>query len=221
MQCPYCGQVNAESTRYCLRCGRAMPSESSSASVRVTPLEADRSAAGKRWGEAARPPRQTSGAGLASGGQQTVASERRPQQTVPREVVAAPEPPAPFPPRTLSQLQALLPGALEYTVGAEEVRSNRRKVIEIVYPPCTAWQQAATLYKALSERDDRRYETVVVRGFQEQSGPHFLFNNGQLTFDRNARLGGRLIKRYLIETHRGFEMEAVRVVLTEEVDEQA
>ncbi len=41
------------------------------------------------------------------------------------------------------------------------------------------------------------------------------FTNGQLRYDRNVPLGGQRINRYQIETGTGFEMDSVRIVLSE------
>ncbi|WP_376796758.1 hypothetical protein [Thermogemmatispora sp.] len=133
------------------------------------------------------------------------------------EPEALPKPPEGFPPKTLAQLRELAAAALAYKVGSEEREAGNKKVVEIIYPPCPAWQQVATLYQALIEHDDERYGTVVIRGFHEESDLRFAFNNGRLTFDRQVRLGDQLIRRYLIETHRGFEINSVRIVLTEEL----
>ncbi len=215
MRCPYCGQVNTDATRYCLRCGRAI------GTVQQPPLAA------RSQTESATSPmilRQAAQRGQARlpgpGIPGIVEASAQPVTTsavLPEEIVTSPRSPEGFPPKTLAQLRELAATALAYKVGGSEVQAGGKKVVEIVYPPCPAWQQVATLYKALSEHDDERYDTVIICGFHEESDLRFGFNNGRLTFDRRARLGNQLIRRYLIETHRGFEIDSVRIVLTEEL----
>ncbi|MBA2284806.1 MAG: hypothetical protein H0W02_04940, partial [Ktedonobacteraceae bacterium] len=43
----------------------------------------------------------------------------------------------------------------------------------------------------------------------------YSFTNGELTFDRDVRLGSQITNRYVIETGNGFESDSVRIVLTE------
>ncbi|WP_052890934.1 zinc ribbon domain-containing protein [Thermogemmatispora carboxidivorans] len=210
MRCPYCGQVNTDATRYCPRCGRAIGAVQQpllSTRPPVVPPAVPPSPAVR--GQRGRLP----GPGVVEATAQPVAAAAAPLG----EAVASPGPPEGFPPRTLAQLQELATAtALTYTVGSNRLEAGNKKVVEIIYPPCPAWQQVATLYKALSEHDDERYDSMIIRGFCEESDLRFAFNNGRLTFDRRVRLGGQLIRRYLIETHRGFEVNSVRIVLTEE-----
>ena len=127
----------------------------------------------------------------------------------------APEPPAPFPPRTLQQLLALEQGALTYTVVQDTVGDGRRKIVRIAYPRCTAWQQVATLLKALSEFKADKFDSVIIQGVSEQDAGAYRFTQGQLCFDRNVRLGSQTMNRYMIETGNGYEADAVRIVLAE------
>ena len=59
------------------------------------------------------------------------------------------------------------------------------------------------------------HETFVVQGVLPQDSDVYGFTNGQITFDRHARLGSQTMARYLVETNDGFASDAVRVVLTE------
>ncbi len=49
----------------------------------------------------------------------------------------------------------------------------------------------------------------------EQDTQVYAFTNGQLVFDHGVRLGGLIVNRYQIETGNGFEIDSVRIVLTE------
>lgn len=143
-----------------------------------------------------------------------------PQATQPEVPVVPPEPPPPeppaqFPPRTVEQLQALEPGALAYTVVNSATGDGRKKIVRIVYPKGVAWQQVATLLKALKEQQEERFDTVIIQGALDQDSAIYAFTNGQLVFDRNVRLGGSITNRYQIETGNGFESDSMRMVLTE------
>jgi hypothetical protein len=127
---------------------------------------------------------------------------------------APPEAPAPFPPRTLAELQALEPGALEYTTLESEIGAGRKKTVRILFPRCAAWQQVATLLKALKEQQDEQFEHIIIQGQQDRSADVYPFTNGRLVFDRNVRLGASITNRYQIETGNGFDSDAVRVVLS-------
>ena len=128
---------------------------------------------------------------------------------------SAPEPPAPFPPRTLQQLLALESGALAYTIVQDTVGDGRKKIVRIAYPRCSAWQQAATLLKALKEVKADKFDSVIIQGVSERDANVYQFTQGQLCFDRNVRLGSQTLNRYLIETGNGYEADAVRIVLSE------
>jgi len=127
----------------------------------------------------------------------------------------APEAPAPFPPHTVAQLQALEQGALAYTVTDTTTNGQRKKIVRIIYPRCVAWQQVATLLKALKEQQDSRFETIIIQGYLSPDPDVYTFTNGQLTFDRNVRLGSQTLNRFQIETGNGFESDSVRIVLSE------
>ena len=130
-------------------------------------------------------------------------------------VPPAPEAPAPFPPHTLAQLQALEQGALAYTVVDTTTNGQRKKIVRIVYPRCVAWQQVATLFRAFKEQQDSRFETIIIQGYLSPDPDVYTFTNGQLTFDRDVRLGSQTLNRYQIETGNGFESDSVRIVLSE------
>jgi hypothetical protein len=126
-----------------------------------------------------------------------------------------PEPPAQFPPRTVEQLQALEQGAFAYTVVNSTAGDGRKKIVRIAYPKSVAWQQVATLLKAFKEQQEDRFDTIIIQGVLEQDTQAYAFTNGQLVFDRNVRLGSLITNRYQIETGNGFEIDSIRVVLTE------
>jgi len=126
-----------------------------------------------------------------------------------------PEPPAPFPPRTVTQLQALEPGALAYTVVNSTVEDGRKKIVRIVYPRGVPWQQVATLLKAFKEQQEERFNSIIIQGVLEQDTQVYAFTNGQLVFDRKVLLGDLTTNRYQIETGNGFESDSIRIVLTE------
>jgi hypothetical protein len=113
----------------------------------------------------------------------------------------------------MAELQALEQGALAYTVVENEVDVGHKKIVRIVYPAGAAWQQVATLFKALREQQDEQFECIVIQGVLDQNTSIYTFTNGQLRFDRNVRLGGSTINRYQIETGTGLESDAVRIVL--------
>jgi len=86
--------------------------------------------------------------------------------------------------------------------------------VRIIYARCTAWQQVATLLKALREQQDEQLNTIIIQGVLEQNTSLYSFTNGQLSFDRNVRLGDATTNRYLVETNNGYDSNAVRIVLT-------
>jgi hypothetical protein len=128
---------------------------------------------------------------------------------------AAPEPPLVFPPRTIDQLKALQREALAYSVLDETVNYGRKKIVRIAFPRCPAWQQVATLLNALAAFRSEKLDTIVIQGLFEHSVDVYAFNNGQLQFDQNVRLGSQTLNRYQIDTENGFSSNSVRIVLTE------
>jgi hypothetical protein len=234
MRCPYCGGINTDQANYCTRCGRGLSSASqtpsapqttrtqpspqtSQTSQRLQPAPASGPPGAAAPGPSGGRRRQGGPGSFAlSQPASAAAMQRGPLATSPPSPPPPPPPPAPFPPRTLAQLQALQPGALDYTLLGSSLLPGRKKLVEIQYPSCAPWQQVATLYRALGDHDEERFDTIVVRGFCEQTEARSSFDNGELIFDRQARLGGQVIRRYLIATHHGFEVDSVRIVLTEE-----
>lgn len=145
--------------------------------------------------------------------------ENAPALTQPEAPVVAPAPPpepsAPFPPRTIAQLQALEQGALAYAVVSSTVGDGRKKIVRIAYPKGVPWQQVATLLKAFKEQQEERFDTIIIQGVLEQDTLAYTFTNGQLVFDGQVRLGDLTTNRYQIETGNGFESDSIRIVLSE------
>jgi hypothetical protein len=118
----------------------------------------------------------------------------------------------------VEQLRALEQGALNYTLVSDDENVGRKRIVRVAYPPCSGWQQLATLYKVLNEcKEDRarKFDTVIIQGMTDASSSLYNFENGQLIFDRNVRLGSEVLNRYQLETGNGFAGDAIRVVLTE------
>ncbi len=209
MRCPYCNGINSEKARFCVHCGRDMQATTRQPVSRQQPPTTVQGypPPTQRQQPTYTPPTQP----------QTQQTPRVRQQAVPSAPVAppAPEAPAPFPPRTMEQLQALEQGALAYTVVDTTSQGGRKKQVRITYPRCVPWQQVATLLKALREQQETRFETIVIQGYLPQDTSPYSFTNGQLTFDRNVRLGSQTQNRYQIETGNGFESGSVRIVLSE------
>jgi hypothetical protein len=95
------------------------------------------------------------------------------------------------------------------------VSDGRKKIVRIAYAKGVPWQQVATLLKAFKEQQEEKFDTVIIQGFLDQHTSGYSFTNGQLYFDRNVRLGGLTTNRYQIETGNGYEIDSVRIVLTE------
>ncbi|GCE25951.1 hypothetical protein KDA_14350 [Dictyobacter alpinus] len=134
---------------------------------------------------------------------------------VEKSLPPAPEPPVPFPVHTLAQLKKLAEGALDYKVLSVDDGYGQKKIIRILFSHCVQWQQVATLVKAFSEHDDKKFETIVIQGVYNQERNVYEYTNGQLIFDRNVRLGSQNQQRFQIETDNGYSMEALRIVLSE------
>lgn len=115
----------------------------------------------------------------------------------------------------MEQLKALEQGALAYNVLSTTTNAEWKKTVRIAFPRCAPWQQVATLLKALREQLATNHETFVIQGVLPQDGDVYGFTNGQITFDRHARLGSQTMARYLVETNDGFTSDSVRVVLSE------
>ncbi len=228
MRCPYCGAFNSDRTSYCTHCGRDMrqapPQQPyQPPSRQQPPYQQPRQVPPQ---QPPQPPYQQPRQGppqqpYGRPGAATPAAPRPAQnvssvsQPAPAPPVVVPEPPAPFPSRTIAQLDALLPGALDYTLLNSGVGDGRKKIVQISYRKCAPWQQVATLLKAFKEQQEKQFDTILVQGMLGQDTNVYGFTNGQLRFDRNVRLGGQMTDRYQIETGNGYESDSVRIVLTE------
>src|SRR5690242_16524161 len=141
MRCPHCGGLNSDKASFCSYCGRDLVTSTS----RQQPQPAQRT---QQPTYPPPPPDQGSPRPFAPSQPVLPAPSQKnaPATQVKRTATStssAPEPPAPFPPRTLQQLLALEPGALAYTIVQDTVGDGRKKIVRIAYPRCTAWQQAA------------------------------------------------------------------------------
>jgi hypothetical protein len=223
MRCPYCGGINADQAAFCVHCGRDLkprpnqqPPRQPSSHAPNQPLR------GPAYPPPAKPAQQPYNAPGRGPAAPVQAPSNSAQQTgrgatITPSAPPAPEPPAPFPPQSMEQLRALEPGALAYTVTDTALVANRKKVIAILYPRCTAWQQVATLLKAYKEQQEDKLGTIIIQGYWHQQSDIYAFTNGQLIVDRGVLLGSQKINRYQIETDNGFEITAVRIVLSEPV----
>lgn len=205
MRCPYCGSYNIDRASFCTKCGRDLSPQAVSDVQRQSPSPSGKSTPSRPFAPPVQPQ-------YAPGARTNLAN---PPVVPPPVTSLAPEPPAPFPPHTVVQLQQLETGALSYTVVDDTIDHGRKKVVSIVYRPCTDWQQVATLLKAFKEQQAEKFETVIVQGFIEKDIGEDRFTLGQLRFDRSVRLGAQTINRYQIETGNGFSSDAVRIVLSE------
>jgi hypothetical protein len=238
MRCPYCGGFNQDTTTFCRSCGRDL-----SGPVLRTPVNKQPVPQPPRATRSAPPPPQRPPypapkspypvAPVQASSQPSTpqnvpgpyATRQRPMPTptIPSAPVTPtePEPPAPFPPRTVEQLRALEQGALNYTLVSDDENVGRKRIIRVAYAPCASWQQLATLYKVLNEcKDDhaKKFDTVIIQGVTDVNADDlYSFNHGQLIFDRGVRLGSEVLNRYQLETGNGFAGDALRVVLTEVV----
>jgi hypothetical protein len=217
MRCPYCGGVNSDRADYCIHCGRNLTSQASN----QPPYQQPRQVQG-RPANVPQPPYQQprQAPQPVQGGRQP--SPSRPgapvtRQPVPPTPVAppSPEPPAPFPPRNVADLQALEQGALPYNVVDSTIGNGRKKIVRISFAKGVAWQQVATLLKAFKEQQEEKFESIIIQGISGQDANIYSFTNGQLTFDRNVRLGSTITNRYQIETGNGYESDSLRIVLNE------
>jgi hypothetical protein len=131
------------------------------------------------------------------------------------EQPAEPAAPSPFPPKNMEQLRALASSAFPFSLISDGKSFGKKRLVRIAYPTCTGWQQVATLFAALKQFDAPQFDTIVIQGVHEHDREAYLFTNGQLTFDRNTRLGNQVLTRYQIETDNGYASSSVRIVLTE------
>jgi hypothetical protein len=223
MRCPYCGGINSDRTSYCTYCGRDLKSPPRPVSGQQPPYQPSRPGAGQQgrpssMPQAPQPARPVSAPPSRTGTPVPPQTAQRARHIVEPPVPVTPppppEPPAPFPPNTVTELQALEQGALAYSVVESGIGDGRKKIVRIVYPKGVAWQQVATLLKAFHEQQEKDFDTILIQGVLEQDTSVYAFTNGQLRFDRNVRLGGMTTDRYQIETGNGFESDSVRIVLS-------
>lgn len=225
VRCPYCGGVNAEHATYCVHCGRDLSVKPRQGPPQQQPVQPQYPPPrGPQYPPPAKPAQQpytapgrapTAPAGTASATGRRAAAPAAP--FVPPPVPRVPDPPAPFPPQKIEQLQALESGALAYTVVETSTMSDRKKTVTITYPRCAAWQQVATLLKAYKEQRGEKFATIIIRGYWQPEPDLYSFTNGQMIVDLGVLLGSQKINRYQIETDNGFEINAVRIVLSEPV----
>ena len=224
MRCPYCGGINSDRTPYCIHCGRDLMQQASNqpASRSQPPYQQPRqvpqpSQPQARPAAPQSPYQQPRQAPPTPGRHPPAAPPTAARQPVPSAPPAPlpPEPPAPFPPRNVAELQALEQGALPYSVVDSTIGDGRKKIVRIVYAKGVPWQQVATLLKAFKEQQEENSDSIIIQGVPGQDANIYSFTNGQLTFDRNVRLGSMTTNRYQIETGNGYESDSLRIVLTE------
>lgn len=227
MRCPYCGERNPDGISFCTRCGRDLRTGAQTRQGQ-RPLQPPPAMPARNPGPqrhtAPPPPQQAKPAPQAQQAGTRTATRRRnppanakqldtlPPPVAPRE---GPEPPVPFPPRTLEQLKALEKEGLEYTVLQDDLGYGRKKIVKISFAHTVSWLQVATLLKALSTYRTQSFDTIVIQGTYAQGPDIYEFTNGQLQYDRKTRLGSQLVDRYLIDSGTGLEGDAVRIVFHE------
>jgi hypothetical protein len=237
MRCPYCGGLNPDDSKYCIRCGRNFAPQQST-SFLATPTNQSQSGnpppprtvypPTQNPQYRPQPQPQTQARPVAPQARPTVATKPspRPGRPAPRVqesnwhvepiVPSADEPPALFPPKTIAQLQALEVGALEYTLINDEGGYGKKKIVRIAFRRCVPWQQVATLLRAFKEYNEPKWDTVVIQAIHSQEAREiYEYTNGQLIFDRNVRLGSQTMNRFRIETDNGYSTQALRIVLSE------
>lgn len=219
MRCRHCGRPNPDQASFCVHCGRELAPAAhyppytppTYPPVQLPPPPG--ASVGRRGGQnVAAPPNPQNSSASRKGRKRGV------QPVVEVQEVAAPievEAPAPFPPKTLEQLKLLTQGALDYTKVSEGIANGKRKTVRISFRTCAPWQQVATLLKALNAEQSTMLETIIVQGLMGNDVDSYGYNNGQLQFDRNVRLGSQMLNRYVIETGTGFESSSIRIVLAE------
>src|SRR5579875_3614588 len=212
MRCPYCGGLNREGVTFCSSCGRDLIPSGQTGQPQPPQRPPTVPPPRSPYPPVQRPlPLRSNATGTMTSPPPLVTNMPKPS--------APPDPPAPFPPRTIEQLQALEVGALPYTVIEESIGNGRKKIVRISYSRAAAWQQVATLFKAFKEQQGQqadKFDSFIIQGVQADDTRPYPFTNGQLCFDRRVRLGDRLLNRYQIDTGSGFEGDALRIVLSEE-----
>jgi hypothetical protein len=217
MRCPYCGGYNADQANFCARCGRDLKSYPPPKQRQGYPPPSQ-----DRPTTSPQSPQQQPQQAPVTQRRRNPTMPSQPEQTTKQRMAPVvppepppPEPPSQFPPHTIEQLRALEEGALAFTVVQNIVGVGRKKIVRIAYSKCAAWQQVATLYKAFKEQLEDGFDEIIIQGVFDQDTEVYEFTNGQLVFDRGVRLGDAILNRYQIETGNGFEIDSVRIVLTE------
>ena len=178
MRCSYCGGFNQDTAAFCRSCGRDLNGPSLRTPVNKQPVPQPPRPTRSAPPPPQRPPYPTpkSSYPVAPGQAPPApyATRQRPVATPapPLAPVAPPEPepPAPFPPRTVEQLQALEQGTMNYTLVSDDENVGRKRIVRVVYAPCAGWQQLATLYKVLREcKEDhaKKFDTVIIQGMTD------------------------------------------------------
>src|SRR5436309_1783517 len=144
MRCPYCGGFNPDQAPYCRHCGRDLKPQGSSPPYQPASRQQPPSQGRPVPATPAQHPAQTRAG--------------RPEVPVAPPPPPAPESPAPFPPRTIEQLQALEQGALAYTVVESTVGDGRKKIVRVAYAKGVPWQQVGTLLKVFKEQQEEKFD---------------------------------------------------------------
>src|SRR5260370_29073778 len=152
MRCPYCGGLNRDQSTFCVNCGRDLtrqmpntPNQQAQRSYAPAPNQSPRPQ--QSYPPAPNQPARPQQSHLSAPpsprppNQQQApatppANRRQPVAPAPVQIVAPPAPdaPAPFPPRTMEHLNALLPsGVQSYTVVESSIGVGRRKLVRIAY----------------------------------------------------------------------------------------
>ena len=224
MRCPYCGVSNADHVKFCAYCGRSFTQQTPPASRQPQPPRPTASVPPPSTTPYQKRPAPPSPSVPPSPQQntQTTQARQRPPTTssAPTPTPSTPSPSVPkpdvqFPPRTMAQLQMLKPGKLPYTLISDTASYGKKRIVRIAYRQCPAWQQVATLMEALNEYQSPKFDTIIIQGVSDQAPNSPTFTLGQLVFDRNTRLGDKILDRYQIETGNGFTNDSVRIVLSE------
>jgi len=228
MRCPYCRGANLDTAKYCVSCGRDMSSQTppnQRTATQPTQTPQRPSYQPTRLGQRPPVPQPQRSPITPPISPQPLTPPKAPLVTRQRsfipipdtsiQVIPAPEPPAPFPPKTMAQLQALEQGALPYTLINDAASYGKKRIVRISYQQCAPWQQVATLLKAFKKYDEHKFDTIVLQGVLNKEADVYQYTNGQLVFDRNVRLGSQTINRYQIETGNGYTSDSIRIVLSD------
>ncbi|QBD81246.1 hypothetical protein EPA93_36825 [Ktedonosporobacter rubrisoli] len=216
MRCPFCGMFNRDDAAYCTRCGRDLvPGYPPGQTTQGQP---PRRPAGPNYAPPAnrqQAPRPPSVPPIQAGPVRSGPGSRAKTVPEPPRAFKGQEAPQSFPPHTTAQLKELESLALPYTRISDEESNGHKKIVRIQYQACPAWNQVATLWKALNDVKDDNFATTLIQGFTQPGRALYSFNNGQLQFDHGVLLGSQRINRYIFDTGSGFEGDAVRIVLSE------